>query len=114
MKFTQKTVDALGLPPRKTEAIIFDDDLPGLGLRIRAGGTRTWVFQYKIGRQTKHITIGNTGVVTLAKARATAADLHARVRLGGDPSGEKAESRIRETTPWRRRLPPICSTRRRA
>jgi hypothetical protein len=30
-----------GLPPEKTDHIEFDDDIPGLGLRIREGGSRT-------------------------------------------------------------------------
>ena len=49
MKLTQKTVAALALLDGKSEAIFFDDDLPGFGVRIRVGGARTWVFQYKLG-----------------------------------------------------------------
>jgi integrase len=95
MKFTPAAIAALKLPAGKTELLAFDDELPGLGLRIRAGGTRSWIFQYRIGRNTRRITIGNAGVISLVHARKTAADLHAQVRLGRDPSGEKAESRIR-------------------
>ena len=36
MKLTQKTIAALTLAEGKTEAIIFDSDLPGFGIRIRA------------------------------------------------------------------------------
>jgi integrase len=93
MKFTPTAITALRLAPDKNELIVFDDDLPGLGLRIRAGGTRSWIFQYRVGRKTRRLTIGNAGIVSLARARKAAAELHARVRLGGDPSNEKAESR---------------------
>jgi integrase len=95
VKLTQAAVAATILPKGKPEVIVFDDDLPGLGLRIRVGGTRSWIFQYRVGRQSRRVTIGNAGVLTLARARQTAADLHAQVRLGRDPSGEKAEGRIR-------------------
>ena len=44
MKLTQRTVDTLDLPKGKSEAIIFDEDLPGFGLRMRAGGKRSWVY----------------------------------------------------------------------
>jgi integrase len=95
MKFTQTTLMTLALPEGQAEAMMFDDDMPGLALRLRASGSRTWVYQYKVGRQNRRVTLGDAGVVSLAKARKTAADLHARVRLGGDPAGEKAEDRIR-------------------
>jgi hypothetical protein len=49
MKLEQKSVNTLDLPKGKTETIIFDDDVPGFGLRIRRGGARTWVFQFKLG-----------------------------------------------------------------
>ena len=95
MKLTQKTITALALPEGKTEAIVFDEDLPGFGLRIRAGGTRSWIYQYKIGNQNRRITLGSLAALTPARARETAGDLHAAVRLGRDPAGEKTEGRAR-------------------
>ncbi len=92
MKLTAATLAELGPPKGQSEAMVFDDDMPGLALRLRASGTRTWVYQYKVGRQNRRVTIGDAGVISLAKARKTAADLHARVRLGGNPAGDKAES----------------------
>ena len=75
-------------------AIVFDDDLPGFGLRIRAGGKRVWIFQYKIGSQSRRVTLGGVTALTAARARETAGDLHAAVRLGRDPAGEKSEGRM--------------------
>jgi integrase len=92
MRLDQTTLARLAPPKGQSEAMVFDDDMPGLALRLRASGNRTWVFQYKIGRQNRRVTLGDVGVVSLAKARKTAADLHARVRLGGNPADEKAES----------------------
>jgi integrase len=95
MKFTQKAVDSFVLPAGKSEAIVFNDELAGFGIRIRRGGARTWIFQYKIGTQHRRITLGSATALSLAQARKTATDLHAQVRLGRDPSGEKTEGRIR-------------------
>ena len=95
MKLTATTLAELGPPKGQSEAMVFDDDMPGLALRLRASGTRTWVYQYKAGRQNRRVTLGDAAVVSLAKARKTAADLHARVRLGADPAAEKAENRLR-------------------
>jgi integrase len=95
VKLTQAALGALALPPGKTEVIIFDDDMPGLGLRLRASGANVWVYQYKVGRQTRRVTLGDVRAITLARARKTAADLHAQVRLGGDPARQKTEARAR-------------------
>jgi integrase len=95
MRFTDKTLATLTLPKGKQEALFFDDDLAGFGVRLRAGGASRWIFQYKLGAQQRRITLGSTTALTPARARETAADLHAKVRLGGDPAGQKTESRIR-------------------
>ena len=95
MKLTQKNVAALALPDGKSEAIFFDDDLPGFGIRIRVGGSRTWIYQYKIGNQNRRVTLGSLAALTPACARDTAAEMHAMVRLGRDPAGEKTEGRAR-------------------
>lgn len=82
------------LPRGKSEQIFFDDDLPGFGLRLREGGSRMWIFQYKIGAKHRRMTIGNAAVMKPHDARATAGDLHANVRLGKDPAGEKGQARV--------------------
>ena len=68
MKLTQKTVDAITLPKGKSEHIEWDDDLPGFGYRIRAGGARTWIYQYKIAKQNRRITLGNATALSAARA----------------------------------------------
>jgi integrase len=90
MKLTQPITNSLVLPAGKADAIYFDDDLPGLGLRLRAGGKRSWVYQYQIGAKQRRMTIGVAPALTLAAARKTASELHARVRLGEDPATIKA------------------------
>jgi integrase len=95
VKLTPQTLVTLVPPSGQSEAVVFDDDMPGLGLRLRSSGTRTWIYQYKVARRGRRVTIGDAGVISLAKARKTAADLHARVRLGGDPAGERFEERAR-------------------
>ncbi|MGC1350976.1 MAG: integrase arm-type DNA-binding domain-containing protein [Xanthobacteraceae bacterium] len=79
-----------------TDRIIFDDDIPGFGIRVRASGAQTWIFQYKIGGRTRRLALGQVSAIKLAKARDIASELHAKVRLGGDPASEKKE-RIHRT-----------------
>jgi integrase len=95
MKLTEKLVAGLALPKGKAEAIVFDEDLGGFGLRLRTGGARTWIYQFKLGSQHRRITLGSLAALSPAQARKTAAELHAMVRLGRDPAGEKAEGRVR-------------------
>jgi integrase len=73
----------------ETDRIWFDDAVPGFGLRVRDSGSRSWIFQYKIGRKTRRIAIGQATAVKVARAREIAGELHAKVKLGGDPAAEK-------------------------
>jgi integrase len=93
MKFTRAAVQALKVPAGKAEAIFFDDEVRGFGLRVRAGGSRSWVVQYKIGKKQRRMTLGSVALLDPAKARDKARDLLAAVRLGQDPASAKIETR---------------------
>jgi integrase len=95
MKLTQKTVAALTLPKGASEKIWFDDDLAGFGIRLRDGGSRRFIFQYKLGTKQRRVAVGAFPAITVENARQTAGQLHAQVRLGYDPAGEKTERRTR-------------------
>ena len=89
-KFNAKMVEGLALPDGKSDAIHFDPSFPGFGLRVRASGKRTWVYQYTlVGNRTRRMTIGNYPALSLVRARDIAADMHAKVRLGNDPAADK-------------------------
>ena len=91
MRLTAATIDGLKLDTGVADKIVFDADVPGFGIRIRASGARTWVYQYKIGGRTRRLVLGQVSAITPAKAREIAAELHAKVRLGGDPASERRE-----------------------
>ncbi len=75
MKLTQKDVKTLKLPPGKTDKIFFDDSVPGFGLRIRAGGSRTWIFQYmpRGGGTEQRMSLGSAKLISLDRARTATA-----------------------------------------
>ena len=80
----------------KADFIAWDDDLPGFGLRIREGGSRNFIVQYKIGKQNRRMTIGSTSVYPNPDdARKFARKILARVALGEDPAADKAEAKTR-------------------
>jgi integrase len=97
MKLTAKAVNALTLPPGKTDIIHFDDQLPGFGFRIRqgAGGKvlRSWVVQYRRASATRRMLLGSAEVVSAEAARQAARKALGAVANGQDPQGERAERR---------------------
>jgi integrase len=95
MKLTKPLVDKLRAPKGK-EIIEWDDDLPGFGVRVRdTKESARYIFQYRTGTKQRRITLGRCTAIDPAVARKQAAKLHAKVRLGEDPAGTKAESRSR-------------------
>jgi integrase len=97
MKLTQSVVEKLTPPAGKADFIAWDAALPGFGLRVREGGSRTFVAQYKIGLKTRRLTLGSTKKLTLEQARKEAKKQLANVAAGGDPQGEKAKARATAT-----------------
>jgi integrase len=95
MRLTATEIRRLGLRDGASEAIVFDDEVPGFGVRLRATGSKTFVFQYKTGSKQRRLTLGPVATIGLAQARDTARDLYAKVRLGSDPAGEKAQARLK-------------------
>jgi integrase len=107
MKLTVKETPALTLPDGKSDHVFWDDELPGFGLRLRAGGSRVWVFQYAIGEKQRRMTLGaatresfgtvkdRDGHVLKLGIRDQVAQLHAKVKLGQDPASDKTEGRKR-------------------
>ena len=92
MRLTKATLPRIVLPAGKSETIVFDEDVPGFGLRVRAGGKRTWVAQYRLGTKQRRITLGTPEKVDPEKARQLARATLARVNLGEDPQGAKVEA----------------------
>jgi integrase len=93
MKLTPQAVRTLAVPAGKAEVIFFDDDVPGFGLRLRAQGSRSFVFQYKLGTKQRRMALGAATAISVAEVRKIAERLYARVKLGDDPASDKAEAR---------------------
>ena len=92
MKLTTGAIRSLRLPAGKKDHIEWDDEIAGFGVRLREGGSATYVFQYAVGDRQRRMSLGSTRAIDFGPARNSAKDLYAKVRLGGDPAGEKAEA----------------------
>jgi integrase len=95
MKLTAKAIAGLQLPAGKSDHLVWDDEIPGLGIRLRAGGSRNWVFQYAIGSKHRRMSLGAATAESVKTIREQAAQIHAKVKLGQDPAGQKTEARQR-------------------
>ena len=98
-KLSPREISTLTLPPGKVDVLHFDDAIPGLALRLRAGGKKSWVFQYRVGTKQRRLSLGSATALHAHEARKRAALLHAEVKLGRDPVGDKtaAKARANET-----------------
>jgi integrase len=112
MKITTISARTVALRRGQAEKTFFDDDLPGFGVRVRTGGSRVYVVQYKVGARHRRITLGAVGSLDLGKARSTAKDLLAAVRLGRDPAGEKIEARQQAAETFGALLPRYLARQR--
>lgn len=93
MKLTAATVQKLRLPPAMADKIFFDERLSGFGLRVRKGGKRTWIAQYRVGAKQRRIALGTDENLDAAEAFQRAKEALSKVALGADPQTEKAERR---------------------
>jgi integrase len=80
---------------KSREYTIWDDRLPGFGLRVRAKGGRSYVLVYKaLGGASRRVTIGKPcDALTPDQARRAAYALRERVRQGEDPAMDKRAHR---------------------
>jgi integrase len=95
-KLTDRMIESLA-PPVAGNRILYDTDVKGFGLRITAGGARSFVLNYRInGRERRH-TIGSFPTWKVAIARKEAADLKRDIDRGRDPQAERKDARSAPT-----------------
>ena len=93
MKLTAASIRTIAPVPPKTDIIEFDDTVPGFGVRARLGGSKVYVVQYTIGEKTRRMSLGKVDLQEVGKARETAKNILAKVRLGQDPAAQKKQNR---------------------
>ena len=91
MKLTLDTIRAIAPVPPKTEIIVFDDDVPGFGVRASLSGWKVFIVQYSIGNQQRRISLGNVDEVNVDEARQQAREILVAVRMGKYPAGDKRQ-----------------------
>ena len=86
-KLTKRTIDAAEAQDK--DYVIWDDDLPGFGLRVFTSGKRSYLIQYRSAGRSRRYTIGQHGVWTPELARKEAKVQLGRVAQGDNPAEER-------------------------
>lgn len=86
-KINKRTVD--GAVSKEKDYFIWDDDLPGFGLRVFASGKRSYLIQYRALGRSRRFTIGLHGVWTPELARKEAKALLGKIAQGDNPAEER-------------------------
>ena len=92
MDLDTRTARALEMPPGRTDHWVWDERLPGYGLRLRrlSNGDvrRTRYFQYDLAGKTYKLPLGDAMVLPDEKTRRAAAEAKAKVLAGRNPKDD--------------------------
>ena len=86
MKLTKRGIDSFRYEgDGKSRDARWDDQIPGLGVRIYPSGRKAFILSYRASGRKRLLTLGSFGVLTLDQARDKAKKLIGRVVDGVDP-----------------------------
>ena len=80
---SKRTVDALSVEDR--DAIFWDRDLSGFGVRVYPSGRKVYVVQSRGPGGSRRVTLGRHGKITAEQARKRAAGIIDRIKTGQEP-----------------------------
>ena len=92
-KITKRSVDTLK-PANGAEAVLWDTELKGFGVRVQRGGAKAYILQYRVGTgrgaPLRKLTIGRHGSPwTAERARGEAKRLLGMIEGGADPAADR-------------------------
>ncbi len=86
---SKRTVD--GLSAGDKDAVFWDRELPGFGVRVYPSGAKVYVVQCRAEGKSRRITLGRHGVISADQARRKAALAIARIKGGEAPEPAPAD-----------------------
>ena len=87
LRLTKRIVD--GLKTDGKDAIFWDRDLAGFGVRVHATGRKLYIVQSRGSAGLKRVTLGRVGTGTIEDRRREAALVIDRIKRGEDPKPSK-------------------------
>ena len=97
---SKRIVDRLAVDDK--DAVFWDRELPGFGLRVYPSGAKVYVIQTRCAGRSKRVTVGRHGDVLPDQARKEAARIIARIKLVFDSISGSAAARIQQNHDLRR------------
>lgn len=92
-RINKTSVDGVSAGPK--DVFLWDDKIPGFGLKVTPAGSRVYLYQYRLhggrGAKVRRYTIGKHGALTPDQARSEANRLSMLVAQGVDPQSDKVE-----------------------
>ena len=86
------TTRLISQAPADADVFLWDDQIPGFGVRCRAQH-KSYVLQYRVmggrGSRQRRVTLGRVGALSLDDARVLAQEYLRGVRYGQDPAGAR-------------------------
>lgn len=95
-KITKRLIDAAA--PSAKDSFLWDDELTGYGLKVTPAGKKVFILQYRIGRQSRRMTLGPFGPISPDQARSLAQAALRKVARGEDPMAERVAKRAEALT----------------
>lgn len=90
-RLTKRVIEAAEI--QAAEHFIWDDSLPGFGVRILPSGRKGYIVQYRAGRRSRRMSLGPSTVLTCEQARTRAITIIAAARGGDDPAARRDTDR---------------------
>jgi integrase len=91
-RISKSTVD--GTAAGAKDLFVWDDKLPGFGLKVTPSGSKVYLYQYRLGgrgAKVRRFTIGRHGKLTPDGARTIAEGLALKAAQGIDPQRQKVD-----------------------
>jgi integrase len=92
MKFTKRNIDALSREIGADDYVMWNEDLPAMGIRLR-GDRQVYIDKPRVNGRLVTNTIGDVRKLSLEKAIKIAQQHFAEARLGIHAAGDKAKAR---------------------
>ena len=94
-RLTKRLVDTA--KAQETDYFLWDEEIPGFGLRVFATGKKSYLIQYRKDGRTRRVSFGRYGTITPEEARKKARELLVGVGDGQDPAEEIRQNRYAPT-----------------
>ena len=83
LTLSKRILDRLSVDDK--DAVFWDRDLPGFGVRVYPSGAKVYVVQTRAFGRSKRVTVGRHGTLTADEARKEAVRIIGRIKAGESP-----------------------------